>query len=91
VAFLLLYLLTIASLPPVSNMRLTNRKSFFKWYAKLKINFIFCNMEHLVNFNALNALHLLFAEPLKLLTIDQIIEQLNVERNTPLVVWDTNK
>jgi hypothetical protein len=48
-------------------------------------------MWHLVDLNAFNALHLLFAEPSEPLTIDQIIEQLNVERNTPLIVWDANK
>jgi hypothetical protein len=46
---------------------------------------------HLADPDAPNAPHLLSAEPLKPLTIDQIIEQLNVERNTPLAVWDANK
>ena len=48
-------------------------------------------MWHLADPDAPNALYLLFAEPLELLTIDQMIKQLNVERNTPLAVWDADE
>ena len=79
-------LLIIASLPLVSDVRLTDRRSFPNWYAELKINSTFCNVWHLVDPDAPNAPHLLSAEPPEPLTIDQMIEQLNVERNTPLAI-----
>ena len=61
---------TMASLPLVSDVRLTDRRSFLDWYAELKINSTFRNVWHLADPDALNALHLLFAEPLELLTIN---------------------
>jgi len=75
---------------PVSDIRLTNRRSFPAWYAELKINSTFRNIWHLVNPDAPEAPHLLSAEPPPPLTIDQIIEQSNIERNTPLAIWDAD-
>ena len=60
----------MVALPLISNVRLTDRRSFLNWYAELKINSTFCNVWHLADPDAPNALHLLFAEPLKLLIID---------------------
>lgn len=76
--------------PPVSDIRLTNRRSFPAWYAELKINSTFRNVWHLVNPDAPEAPHLLSAEPPPPLTIDQMIEQSNIERNTPLAIWDAD-
>jgi hypothetical protein len=77
--------------PPVSNVRLTDRRSFPEWYAELKINSTFRNVWHLIDPDALIAPHLLSAEPPKPLLINQMIKQLNVKRNTPLVVWDVDE
>ena len=77
--YLSLLLLTIASLPLVSDMHCINKRSFLKQYTKLKINSTFYNMWHLADLNVCNALHLLFAKLLKLLIINQIIKQLNVK------------
>jgi hypothetical protein len=63
-------LLMMAALPLVSDVRLTDRRSFPEWYAELKINSTFRNVWHLVDLNALNAPHLLSAEPPEPLTID---------------------
>jgi hypothetical protein len=60
----------MASLPLVSDICLTDRRSFLNWYAELKINSTFRNVWHLVDPDAPNALHLLSAEPPELLTID---------------------
>jgi hypothetical protein len=51
-------------------MRLTDKRSFLNWYAKLKINSTFYNVWHLVDPDALNAPHLLSAELPELLIID---------------------
>ena len=72
--------------PPVSDIRLTDRRSFPAWYAELKINSTFRN----VWCDAPEASHLLSAEPPPPLTIDQIIEQSNIERNTLLAIWDAD-
>jgi hypothetical protein len=81
----------MATIPPVSDVRLTDRRSFPEWYTELKINATFRNVWHLVDPNAPTAPHLLSAEPPLPLTIDQMIEQLNIERNTPLEVWDADE
>jgi hypothetical protein len=74
----------------VADIRLTDRRSFPEWYAELKINSTFRNVWYLVDPEAPNAPHLLSAEPPLPLTIDQMIEQSNVERNTPLAIWDAD-
>ena len=78
----------MAALPPVSNIRLTDRRSFPEWYTELKINSTFRNVWHLIDPAAPDAPHLLSAEPPTPLTIDEMIEQLNTERQAPLVAWD---
>jgi hypothetical protein len=83
--------LTMATAPPVSEVRLTNRRSFPDWYAELKINSTFQNVWHLVDPDAPNAPHLLSEEPALPLTIDQMIKQVNVERNAPLDLWDADE
>ncbi|PMD67167.1 uncharacterized protein K444DRAFT_606094 [Hyaloscypha bicolor E] len=75
---------------PVSDIRLTNRRSFPAWYAELKINSTFRNVWHLVNPDTPEAPHLLSADPPPPLTIDQMIEQSNIERNTSLAIWDAD-
>ena len=54
----------------VSDIRLTNRSSFPKWYVELKINSTFRNVWHLVNPDTPEAPHLLSAEPPLPLTIN---------------------
>jgi len=76
------------ALPPVSDIRLTNRRSFPEWYTELKINSTFRNVWYLIDPAAPDAPHLLSAEPPAPLTIDEMIEQLNTERQAPLVAWD---
>ena len=80
----------MATVPPVSDIRLTDRRSFPEWYAELKINSTFRNVWHLVNPDAPTAPHLLSDEPPLPLTIDEMIEQLNAERNAPLVEWEND-
>jgi len=81
----------MASNPPVSDIRLTDRRSFPDWYAELKINSTFRNVWHLVDPEAPNAPHLLSEEPPLPLTIDQMIEQLNIERYALLETWDRDE
>ena len=81
----------MAIVSPVSDIRLTDRRSFPDWYAELKINSTFRNVWHLVDPDAPNAPHLLSEEPALPLTIDQMIEQLNVERNAPLDLWNADE
>jgi len=71
--------------PPVSEIRLTDRKSFPEWYTELKINSTFRNVWYLVNPDAPDTPHIISEEPPMPLSIDEMIEQLNTERNAPLV------
>jgi hypothetical protein len=81
----------MVSNPLVSDIRLINRQSFLEWYVELKINSTFQNVWHLVDPEALNVPHLLSEEPPLPLTIDQMIEQLNIERYAPLKTWDRDE
>jgi hypothetical protein len=78
----------MVSNPLVSDIRLTDWRSFLEWYVELKINSTFWNVWHLVNPDALATPHLLSDKPPLPLTIDEMIEQLNVEWNAPLVEWE---
>jgi len=60
----------MALLPLISNIRLTDKRSFPEWYAELKINSIFRNVWHLIDPDSPNAPHLLSAELPKPLTIN---------------------
>jgi hypothetical protein len=77
--------------PLVSDICLTNYRSFPAWYAELKINSTFRNIWHLINPDTPETPYLLSAEPPPPLTIDQIIEQSNIERNTLLAIWDADR
>ena len=77
--------------PPVSDARLTDRRSFPDWYAELTINATFRGVWHLADPDAPTAPHLISQEPPLPLTIDEMIAQLNKERNAPLVEWDEDE